>query len=122
MRRIKVLDVYLDFTSDTPGYWDDFWTRRNGLCIGKLDPDTFSPTLREYHKILWSRDLQNGEHMVLEDDPSGYLMWNGMRFGSDNIAASFRYEILNRVLILMTLAVASCSQQQIAELFMSLFY
>ena len=60
------IDVDFDFTSDTPGYWDDFWTRRNGLGLGRLDPDTFSPTLREYHKILWSRELPNGEHMVLE--------------------------------------------------------
>ena len=91
-------EVDFDFTSDTSGYWDDFWTRRNGLGLGKLDPDTFSPTLREYHKILWSRELPNGERMVLEDDPSGYLKWNGMRFSSDNIATSFRYERCRKLL------------------------
>lgn len=95
---MKALDVDFDFTSDTPGYWDEFWTRRNGLGLGKLDPDTFSPTLREYHKILWSRELPNGEHMVLEDDPSRYLQWNGMRFSSDSIAVSFRYERCRKLL------------------------
>ena len=92
------IDVDFDFTSDTPGYWDDFWTRRNSLGLGKLDPDTFSPTLREYHKILWSRELPNGEHMVLVDDPSGYLQWNGMRFSSDSIAVSFRYKRCRKLL------------------------
>ena len=92
------MNVNYDFTGDTPGYWENFWTGRNGLGQGKLDPDTFSPTLREYHKILWSRELPNGEHMVLEEDTSGYLQWNGMRFSSDNIAASFRYERCRKLL------------------------
>ena len=92
------IDVCFDFTSYTPEYWDDFWTRRKGLGMGRLDPDTFSPMLREYHKILWSRELPNDKHMVLEDDPAGYLRWNGMRFSSDNIAVSFRYERCRKLL------------------------
>lgn len=86
------LDVWFDFTSDTPGYWDNFWENRNGLGAGNTDPDIESPTLRIFHKILWSRELPNGQTMQLSDDDGGYLQWNGMRFGSDSITASFRYE------------------------------
>ena len=70
---MKPIDVDFDFTSDTPGYWDGFWERRNGLNMGKIDLDTFSPTLSEYHKILWSRDLPNDEKMILGDDHLGHL-------------------------------------------------
>ena len=85
-------DVRFDFTSDTPGFWDGFWERKGGLGYCGADPDTRSPALRRFHKLLWNRNLPNGQRMELSDDPGGYLQWNGMRFGSDNIAASFRYE------------------------------
>lgn len=85
-------DVWFDFTSDTPGFWDGFWERKDGLGYCGSDPDTRSPMLRRFHRLLWSRELPNGQRMELSDDPGGYLQWNGMRFGSDNIAASFRYE------------------------------
>ncbi len=38
------------------------------------DPDTHSPTLRRYHKSLWSKTLPNGRLFELVDThPSGYL-------------------------------------------------
>lgn len=85
-------DVNFDFTTDTPGFWNGFWEGRDGMGIGSSDPDVHSPMLREFHKKLWSRELPNGEMMVLKDDPRGYLRWNGMRFSSDSITASFRYK------------------------------
>ena len=39
------VDTTFDFRSDTPA--------------GK-DPDTYSPTLKKYHQLLWSRPLPNG--------------------------------------------------------------
>jgi len=38
------IDITFDFRSDTPGY-------------PKKDPDALSPTLRRYHKLLWSKPL-----------------------------------------------------------------
>ena len=86
------IDVHLDLTSDTLGFWDGFWASGDDV-LGRAgaDPDLSSPTLREYHRILWSRPLPNGQAVQLEKDPRGYLSWNGMRFGSDSITASFRY-------------------------------
>lgn len=31
------------------------------------DPDSTSPTLRSYHKMLWSKKLSNGETFELTD-------------------------------------------------------
>ena len=31
------------------------------------DPDSTSPTLRSYHKMLWSKKLPNGENFELTD-------------------------------------------------------
>ena len=42
---VSNIDINFDVYSDTP--------------IGK-DPDAFSKTLREYHKILWTKHLPNG--------------------------------------------------------------
>ena len=87
------LDVDFDFTTDTPGFWDGFWERNDGLGYCGNDPDTHSPTLREYHRILWSRELPNRQIMKLEPGyGSDYLVWNGMRFASDSITTGFRYK------------------------------
>ena len=48
----NLIDTNFHFSSDTPS--------------GK-DPDTFSPTLRRYHKILWSKPLPNGFAFNLTD-------------------------------------------------------
>jgi hypothetical protein len=59
------------------------------------DPDRTSPTLRSYHKFLWSKKLPNGENFELTDKKSGvYLYHNsgiGKYFlGSDAITNSYR--------------------------------
>jgi integrase len=40
-----MIDTTFDFRSDTPP---------------GLDPDTYSPTLRRYHRLLWSKPLPSG--------------------------------------------------------------
>ena len=88
---LREIDVSFDFTSDTPGYWDGFWDYRDGLGGSEADPDALSPTLREYHRLLWSKELPCGKAMELAEAPGGYLEWNGVGYGSDSITASFRY-------------------------------
>src|SRR5271170_3379376 len=53
------VDITFDFRSDTPE--------------GR-DPDAFSPTLRRYHKRLWSKSLPSGVAFELDDTtPRVYL-------------------------------------------------
>lgn len=86
------IDVGFDFTSDTPHFWEGFWDRKDGLGYCGNDPDSCSPTLREYHRMLWSRELPNGQMMRLEPGyGTDYLVWDGMRFASDSITTGFRY-------------------------------
>ena len=60
------IDTTFDFTSDTPHYWDNFWQNCEGLGCGSADPDSKSPTLKNYHKLLWSKRLPNGEFLDLQ--------------------------------------------------------
>jgi len=48
----NLVDITFNVYSDTP--------------IGK-DPDSYSSTLRNYHKFLWSKTLPNGVHFHLAD-------------------------------------------------------
>ena len=76
-----IIDTTFDFTTDSPGYWDDFWNRNDGMGAGGSDPDNSSPMLREYHRLLWSKKLPNGEKMELKSGSgSNYLVWNDFRF------------------------------------------
>ena len=50
---MTIIDINFDVYSDTPK--------------GR-DPDSYSPTLRSYHKILWSKDLPNGVRFNLDDN------------------------------------------------------
>ena len=50
---MSIIDISFDVYSDTPK--------------GK-DPDTHSPTLRRYHKILWSKPLPDGKNFDLDDN------------------------------------------------------
>lgn len=96
---MKNFDANFDFTSDTPRFWEGFWMRRDGLGLGATDPDSRSKTMREYHRIVWSKMLPCGERMELEcDGRHHYLKWNDFGFSSDSITASFRYS-RNRVLL-----------------------
>lgn len=89
----SLIDISFDFTTDTPGYWDGYWERRNGLGAGTLDPDRYSPTLKAYHKKLWKKILPNGEYMNLTDgEGNTYLQWDGFRLASDTIIIEMKYE------------------------------
>ena len=60
------------------------------------DPDSTSPTLRKYHKILWSKPLPNGKLFDLHKKPGSYLFHQSelgeFFLGSDAITHSYRYQ------------------------------
>jgi len=72
------IDVSFDFRNDARG----------------RDPDIFSPTLRRYHKLLWSRALPNGDIFDLTDTKPGTYLYHCSRLGefflsSDSVIPSF---------------------------------
>lgn len=74
------IDINFDFYSDTPP---------------KKDPDYHSPTLRKYHKILWSKTLPNGELFQLVDTKGKTYLYHESSLGefylgSDAITHSYR--------------------------------
>lgn len=78
------LDVAFDFRSDTPGY-------------PKSDPDLLSPTLRKYHRQLWSKRLPNGSTFGLLDTTPGVYLHHRSTLGefwlaSDTVIPTFRKE------------------------------
>ena len=59
------------------------------------DPDSTSPTLRKYHKILWSKFLPNGEFFELVDNKKGAYLYHNSELGefilgSDAISHSYK--------------------------------
>ena len=59
------------------------------------DPDSTSPTLRKYHKILWSKPLSNGKKLDLTENKSGAYLYHKSElgefyFGSDAITHSYK--------------------------------
>jgi hypothetical protein len=69
------------------------------------DPDSTSPTLRRYHKVLWSKPLPNGNILELSDNKIGaYLYhesdWGEFYLGSDAITHSYKNHIRKKRLIM----------------------
>lgn len=78
------IDVAFDFRSDTPGY-------------PRMDPDTRSPTLRRYHKLLWSKPLPSGAMFDLVDTTPRVYLHHCSDLGefclaSDSVIPTFRKE------------------------------
>lgn len=60
------------------------------------DPDSHSPTLRRFHRELWSKRLPNGEMFNLSADRPGHYLHHRSELGefslsSDSIAHTYRY-------------------------------
>lgn len=59
------------------------------------DPDSASPTLRKYHKMLWSKPLPNGKTFELNDNKNGIYLHHKSELeefflGSDAITHSYK--------------------------------
>jgi len=77
---VSLIDINFNVTSDTPK--------------GK-DPDSYSPTLRMYHKILWSKHLPNGMKFDM-DVNTPRLLHHKSELGefflsSDSIGHTYKY-------------------------------
>lgn len=77
----RLIDVSFDFRDDTPP--------------GR-DPDSLSPTLRAYHRLLWSKPLPDGTVFELDDTTRGSYLHHKSKLGefslaSDGVVASYRY-------------------------------
>ena len=69
----------------------NFYTDSNGG-----DPDSTSPTLRKYHKILWSKPLPNGVFFELHGNKNGAYLYHKSELGefflgSDAITHSYKH-------------------------------
>ncbi|MDD3480439.1 MAG: hypothetical protein WAN90_07735 [Dysgonamonadaceae bacterium] len=74
-----MIDINFNFFSDAKGG----------------DPDSTSPTLRKYHKILWSKPLPNGKPFNLTDNKKGVYLYHTSELGefflgSDAITHSYK--------------------------------
>jgi hypothetical protein len=79
---IMMIDTTFNFYSDSNGG----------------DPDSKSPTLRKYHKLLWSKILPSGHHLELRDDKNDAYLYHESElglfaFGSDAITHSYKHHI-----------------------------
>lgn len=59
------------------------------------DPDSASPTLRRFHKLLWSKPLPSGKLLELRDDRKGAYLYHVSELGefflgSDAITHSYK--------------------------------
>jgi len=77
------IDITFDFRQDTPA---------------NKDPDTYSERLRQYHKLLWSKQLPNGSEFTLEymsRKPPFYLQHQShlgeFVMSSDAVIPTFRW-------------------------------
>lgn len=83
------IDITFDFRRDTPD--------------GK-DPDTYSKTLRRYHKLLWSKWLPSGEFFELDDATPGCYLHHKSAVGefwlaSDAVIPTFQWNVQIKRLI-----------------------
>ena len=72
------IDTSFDFRTDSSG----------------KDPDTHSPTLRQYHKLLWSKPLPSGRPFYLSDATPGAYLHHHSELGefflcSDSVIPTF---------------------------------
>lgn len=51
------------------------------------DPDQHSPTLRRYHRFLWSKQLSNGRQFTLNEGPRGKYLHHQSDLGEFSLAS-----------------------------------
>ena len=66
------------------------------------DPDSNSPTLKNYHRSLWSKKTPNNKELVLNENLEHLSEWGNFYFASDSMIPSFSYwsslkDIINEI-------------------------
>lgn len=56
---------------------------------GGYDPDAYSPTLKQYHRFLWSKAVPAGGELVLDEKLNNTSSLGAFAFSSDSIIHSF---------------------------------
>jgi hypothetical protein len=93
------IDINFDFRTDTPK--------------GK-DPDALSPTLRSYHKLLWSKPLPNGKLFNLDDTKSGVYLHHKSNLGEFFLSSDTATHTFSRWAS-MTHIISQISAEEIEE-------
>ncbi len=53
------------------------------------DPDSYSKTLKSYHRLLWSKELPNGNKLILDNELKNTSDAGCFSFGSDSITHTY---------------------------------
>lgn len=69
-----IIDTSFDVRLDTPA---------------NKDPDSYSPTLKRYHQLLWSKELPCGQKLELNDELYAKIGETEYWFSGDSIVHSF---------------------------------
>ena len=93
------IDINFDFRTDTPK--------------GK-DPDALSPTLRSYHKLLWSKPLPSGKLFNLDDTRSGVYLHHKSNLGEFFLSSDTATHTFSRWAS-MTHIISQISMEEIEE-------
>ena len=93
------IDINFDFRTDTPK--------------GK-DPDALSPTLRSYHKLLWSKPLPSGKLFNLDDTKSGVYLHHKSNLGEFFLSSDTATHTFSRWAS-MTHIISQISMEEIEE-------
>ena len=93
------IDINFDFRTDTPQ--------------GK-DPDALSPTLRSYHKLLWSKPLPSGKLFNLDDTKSGVYLHHKSNLGEFFLSSDTATHTFSRWAS-MTHIISQISMEEIEE-------
>ena len=79
-----VIDTAFDFRGDTPPG-------------ARRDPDKDSPTLRRYHKSLWSKPLPGGQLFDLSDGVHGHYLYHRSERGEFSLASDSAMQTFTRL-------------------------
>jgi len=101
---LSMIDTSFDFRTDAGG----------------RDPDTYSPTLRRYHRLLWSKPLPNGTLFGLDDCTPGVYLHHQSAMGEFFLASDSVIATLTGYIVMKP--IVSQSSEEENEAFLTIAY